>query len=282
MSEIREKIISINSEYSGQIGTFNGTNTDSVRRLYYNYGLNRKFGVLPRYLENVDDFDIFSEFCFYLVNCSITLYDFADSIESLYSMYREGKVSQDLFNLTKDFYRRLNLTYDEQNYSPHFSLVFDYFNSQMFDTSLLIYISYLKGKLAFLHRRALSNVNKKLAPDSIEYQENKAFLEKIKNNYFIYFSTNNEKLMALADLFEFKVSLQKSLSFSTIKPVRSLETIRDDLFADITNFYYQTIDNVFNDSSTNSFYTFLLEKNVLSVQNLSTYMQYMQEKLKKL
>lgn len=282
MSELREKIISINSEYSGQIGTFNGPNTDSVRRLYYNYGLNRKFGVLPRYLESIDDFDIFSEFCFYLVNCSITLYDFADSMEALYSIYKEGKASEDLFNLTKDFYTRLNLTYDDQNYSPHFSVVFDYFNSQMFDNSLLIYISYLKGKLAFLHRRAVTNINKKLAPNSIEYQENKAFLEKIRNNYFNYFSNNNEKLLLIADFFEFKVSLQKSLSFSTIKPIRSLETIRDDLVADITNFYYETIDNIFNDSSSNSFYNFLLEKNVLSVQNLSIYMNYMQEKLKKL
>ena len=61
-----------------------------------------------------------------------------------------------------------------------------------------------------------------------------------------------------------------------------LETIKDDLFADVSNFYYETIDNIFNDSSTNSFYNFLLEKNVLSVQNLSTYMHYMQEKLKQL
>ncbi len=282
MAGVYEKIISVNSQYSGQIGTFNGSNTDSIRRLYYAYGLNKKFGVLPQYLESVDDFDIFSELCFYLVNCSITLYDFAESIETLHNLYKVEKSTETLFNLTKDFYKRMNLTYDDPNYSPHFSVVFDYFNQQMFEGSLLIYISYLKGKLAFLHRRAVTNVNKKLATNSIEYQENKAFLEKIRNKFFSYFSNNNEKLLEVADIFDFKVSLQKSVSFSTIKSIRSLETIKDDLFADVSNFYYETIDNIFNDSSTNSFYNFLLEKNVLSVQNLSTYMHYMQEKLKQL
>jgi len=282
MADIYEKIASVNAEYSGQIGTFNGFNTDSIRRLYYAYQLNRKFGILPRYLESVDDFDIFSELCFYLVNCSVTLYDFAESVETLYNLYKAGKSKETLFDLTKDFYRRLNLSYDEQNYSPHFSVLFDYFNQKMFEGSLLVYISYLKGKLAFLHRRALINVNKKLPQDSIEYQENKAFLEKIRNKFFSYFSNNNEKLIEVADIFDFKVSLQKSLSFSTIKSIRSLETIQEDLFADVTNFYYETIDTVFNDSSTNSFYNFLLENNVLPVQHLSVYMNYMQEKLKQL
>lgn len=282
MAGVYEKIISVNSQYSGQIGTFNGSNTDSIRRLYYTYGLNKKFGVLPQYLESVDDFDIFSELCFYLVNCSKTLYDFAESMETLHNLYKVGKSTETLFNLTNDFYKRMNLTYNDPNYSPHFSVVFDYFNQQMFEGSLLIYVSYLKGKLAFLHRRAVTNVNKKLATNSIEYQENKAFLEKIRNKFFSYFSNNNEKLLEVADIFDFKVSLQKSVSFSTIKSIRSLETVKDDLFADVSNFYYETIDNIFNDSSTNSFYNFLLEKNVLSVQNLSTYMHYMQEKLKQL
>jgi hypothetical protein len=282
MAGIYEKIISVNSQYSGQIGTFNGTNTDSIRRLYYAYGLNKKFGVLPQYLESVDDFDIFSELCFFLVNCSITLYDFSESVETLHNLYKSGKSTETLFNLTKDFYKRMNLTYNDTNYSPHFSIVFDYFNQQMFEGSLLIYVSYLKGKLAFLHRRAVTNVNKKLATNSIEYQENKAFLEKIRNKFFSYFSNNNEKLLEVADIFDFKVSLQKSLSFSTIKSIRSLETIKDDLFADVSSFYYETIDSVFNDSATNSFYNFLLGKNVLSVYNLSNYMHYMQEKLKQL
>lgn len=280
MSEIREQILSLANQTSGQIGTFKATSVEGLKRLYYSYKLNIKFGVLPRYLENTEDYEYFGNLCFYLVNTSICLYDFADSVH--YLLKNKEESINKLFELTKRFYSINNIPYNPTLYDEHFSFVFSYFLQELFDNALAIYISYIKGKIALLYKVTFMNLTKDLANNSVEYSEIKSFLERIRNRFINFFSINNQDLLLIFEQYQLKESIQKALSVSIIKNIDDLSLIKQNLDSDVYNLYVQKIDEVFSDNSSNPFYIYLQNNNVLSIGNLNNYINYINMELKNL